>query len=97
MPRARFEDAPYANAPDETDVNLRAHFDAIDGDKLDEADLSWSDEQLMRWDGNFRGDGFLMLVCCDRSVDVQEYRSVLAECLEYRRSLREHRPPTVRD
>jgi hypothetical protein len=31
----------------------------------------------MEWDGNFKADGGLMLVCCERDVDVQEFRRVL--------------------
>jgi hypothetical protein len=33
----------------------------------------------MEWDGNFRSDGGLMLVCCERDVDVGEFRRVLEE------------------
>jgi len=36
------------------------------------------------WDGNFRSDSGLMLVCCERDVDVQEFRRVLEEHLRYR-------------
>ena len=47
-------------------------------------DPTWTDEQLMDWDGNFRSDGALMLVCCERDVDVEEYRRVLEEHLRLR-------------
>lgn len=80
----RFEDAPYARAPDETDVNLRAYFDAMDETKVRSVDLDWSDEQLRRWDGNFRNDGALMMVCCDRDVRIDEYRRVLGEFLQFK-------------
>lgn len=33
MLRPRFEDAPYARPPDETDVTLRAYFDAMPDEK----------------------------------------------------------------
>lgn len=84
MDRPRFEDAPYARPPDETDVNLRAYFDALPDEKLAEYSESWSDEQVASWDGNFRSDGVLMMVCCDRGVDLPEYRAVLGECLRFR-------------
>ncbi len=86
MTRAYFEDAPYPEAPDETDVNLRAYFDSLSDDRLDEVDLGWSDSELREWDGNFRSDGSLMMVCCDRDVGVAEYRRVLAEFLRFRGS-----------
>lgn len=84
MNRPLFEDAPYESDPDETDVNLRAYFDSMDDERLGEVDLSWSDEQLQEWDGNFRSDGALMMVCCDRDVQVAEYRTVLAAFLRFR-------------
>ena len=42
----------------------------------------------MEWDGNFRSDGSLMLVCCERDIDVTEFRRVLAEHIKYRRQVR---------
>lgn len=84
MRSKRFEDAPYADPPDETDVNLRAYFDAMDETKLRNVDLEWSDERLRRWDGNFRNDGALMMVCCDRDVSIEEYRRVLGEFLQFK-------------
>lgn len=84
MNRPRFEDAPYAHPPDETDVNLRAYFDAVPDEKQAEYSEGWSDEQVVAWDGNFRSDGMLMMVCCDRDVDVREYREVLAAYIEFR-------------
>ena len=84
MKTERFEDAPYAEPPDETDVNLRAYFESLSESKVDSVDLAWSDDQLRRWDGNFRNDGVLMMVCCDRDVEIEEYRRVLAEFLEFR-------------
>jgi hypothetical protein len=30
----------------------------------------------------------LMLFCCERDVDVKEYRQVLEECIEYRNRVR---------
>lgn len=86
MTRARFEDAPYLYPPDETDVNLRAYFDSWDTSRAEEVDLAWDDERLRAWDGNFRDDGLLMMVCCDRDVGIGEYRAVLAEFLKFRQS-----------
>ena len=74
-----------ANMPmDETDVSLRAYLARQPDDKLRQYDPSWSDEQVLEWDGNFRSDGNLFLVCCERDVDVAEFRRVLEEHLRYR-------------
>jgi hypothetical protein len=86
MSKAYFEDAPYREAPDETDVNLRAYFDSLSDDRVDQVDLDWSDSELREWDGNFRSDGSLMMVCCDRDVGIAEYRRVLAAFLRFRSS-----------
>ena len=37
----------------------------------------WSDDQVLDWDGNFRDDGDLMLVCVERDVEVVEFRRVV--------------------
>jgi hypothetical protein len=62
---------------DETDIALRAYLARLPVEHLAEYDPSWPDETVVAWDGNFRSDGALMLVCCERDVDVQEFRSVL--------------------
>ncbi len=87
MSKARFEDAPYRRPPDETDVNLRAYFDSLSDEKLSRVKLNWNDEQLREWDGNFRDDGLLMLVCCDRDVEIREFRDVLSEFMKFRKAL----------
>ena len=69
---------------DETDVSLRAYFARMGEEKLREYDPSWSDEKVREWDGNFRSDESLLLVCCERDVDVEEYRTVLHEHLRMR-------------
>ncbi len=79
----RFPDDPPL---DETDVNLRAYFTRLSDALLSTYDPTWSDEQVMAWDGNFRSDGALMLVCCERDVDVSEYRRVLEKHLVIRSS-----------
>lgn len=73
--------------PDETDISLRAYLSRLSGERLLEYDPNWSDEQVIEWDGNFRSDGSLMLVCCERDVEIGEYRAVLEEHIR-RRGLR---------
>ena len=71
------ERLPDDPALDETDVALRAYLSRLSIDRLAAYDPSWSDDEVMAWDGNFRSDGALMLVCCERDVDVHEFRTVL--------------------
>ena len=70
--------------PDETDISLRAYFNRLGEERLREYDPSWTDEQLVEWDGNFRADGALMLVCCERDIEIDEYRRVLEEQISRR-------------
>ena len=73
---------PLGEKPgDETDINLRAYLSRMSDGRLRQYDPSWSDGQVIAWDGNFRSDGALMLVCCERDVGIAEYREVLAEHL----------------
>lgn len=83
MGRGDLERLPDDPPLDETDVALRAYLSRLPIGRLAEYDPLWSDEEVMAWDGNFRSDGALMLVCCERDVDVQEFRSVLER---YRRA-----------
>jgi len=69
---------------DETDISVRAYVTRIPEDKLDVYDHDWSDDEVVAWDGGFRDDGDLMLVCCERDVDVAEFRAVLEEFLRFR-------------
>jgi hypothetical protein len=80
-----YEHLPAGQAMDETDVSLRAHFARMSDERLAEYDPNWTDEQLMAWEENFRSDGNLMLVCCERDVDTEEYRRVIEEHIEFRR------------
>ena len=82
---AGFEGYPAGVPKDDAEVNLRAYVVSLGEERLSEYDPSWNDEELMTWDGNFRSDGALMLVCCQRDVDVREYRQVLELFLEFRR------------
>lgn len=79
-----FERLPGAAPMDETDVSLRAYLSRLDDAHLAAYDPAWSDPQVMAWDGNFRSDGALMLVCCERDVYVAEFRRVLEEHLRLR-------------
>lgn len=73
-----YEHLPGDGPLDETDVALRAYLTRLSDEHLAQYDPSWTDEQVMAWDGNFRSDGDLMLVCCERDIDVTEFRRVLA-------------------
>ena len=67
------------SSPDETDINLRAYFSRFTDERLREYEPDWSDDQVLQWDGNFRSYGALMLVCCERDIEVGEYRAVIEE------------------
>lgn len=69
---------------DETDINLRAYIEGLPAEKLAQYRSDWTDEELMAWEENFRDDGHLLLVCCTRDVDVDEYRTALEEHLQRR-------------
>jgi hypothetical protein len=75
---------PVDHVPDETDISVRAYFSRMSDDKLREYRRDWSDEQVIQWDGNFRVDGALMLVCCERDIQIDEYREVLQEHIQRR-------------
>jgi len=89
QPIWNFEQEPSNEPMDETGVNLRAYFDRMDDEKMRRYDPSWSDEQVIEWDDNFRDDGCLMMFCSNRDVEVDEYRRVLEECIDYRNRVRE--------
>jgi hypothetical protein len=84
QPVWNFEQEPWAESPDETSVNLRAYFDRMRDEKLQKFNPEWTDEQIIEWDGNFTTDGNLLLGCSERDVEIDEYRRVIAECIEYR-------------
>jgi hypothetical protein len=69
---------------DETDVNLRSYFSRMSDERLREYSPAWTDEQTITWDGNFRCDGALFLICSERDIDIHEYRRVLAEHISLR-------------
>ena len=66
------------NPMDETDVNLRAYLEGLSAEHLAQYTPNWTDDEVKEWDGNFRSDGALMLVCCERDVEIAEFRAVLA-------------------
>jgi hypothetical protein len=90
QPAWNFEQDPTDERMDETAYNLRAYFDRMADEKLRQYSRSWSDAQLMEWDGNFKSDGDLLLPCSERDVDVAEYRRVLEQCIRYRDRVRSH-------
>ena len=86
QPIWNFEQEPWGDErPDETSVNLRAYFDRMRDEKMQQYDPNWSDEQIVEWDGNFTSDGNLLLGCSERDVEVEEYRRVIAQAIEYRK------------
>ena len=89
QPIWNYEQEPYEERPDETDVNLRAYFDRMDDAKMREYSPEWSDERVVEWDGNFKDDGSLMIACCERDIDVEEYRRVLERSRAYRDRVRD--------
>ena len=88
QPIWNFEQEPTDERMDETGVNLRAYFDRMPDEKMQQYSSSWSDEQVLEWDENFRDDGNLMLMCSERDVEVGEYRRVLEEAICYRDRVR---------
>ena len=88
QPIWNFEQEPSDRPMDETSVNLRAYFDRMPDEKMQQYLPAMSDQQLMEWDGNFKDDGDFMILCYERDVDVVEYREVLEQCIRYRDRVR---------
>ena len=85
-----FEGEPPFEPRTEAGINLCAYFDAMPDAKLRAFDPGMSDEELMRWDGNFKSDGDLLLPCTEsEEVDVAMYRRYIAECNRYRDRVRD--------
>ena len=73
---------PISTLPrDETEENLNAYLETLSLEHLEMYDPDWNDEDVINWDGNFRSDGALMLVCCEREVEVGEFRKAVEEQL----------------
>jgi hypothetical protein len=81
-----FENWPLGASLDETDRSLRAYVSRLAAEHIRQYRPDWTDAQVVDWDGNFRSDGCLMLVCCERDVDVAEFRRVLEGFLAFRQS-----------
>jgi hypothetical protein len=79
-----FEHCRGSQPNDETDFALRSYVARIPEERLAMYNSSWSEEEVAQWDGNFRSDGALMLVCCERDVDVTEFRLMVEEFLRFR-------------
>lgn len=75
---------PLEGAPDETDISVRAYFTRMADEKIREYQPGWTDDQVIAWDGNFRSDGALMLVCCERDIEIGEYREIIEEHISRR-------------
>jgi hypothetical protein len=90
QPVWNFEQEPFTDErPDETSINLRAYFDRMPDEKMRSYVRGVSDDQLMAWDGNFKNDGGLMIACCEREVEVDEYRRVIELAIAYRDRVRD--------
>jgi hypothetical protein len=79
-----FEKAPICGPGDETDYALRSYVAGLPAERLTAYNPSWTDDQVIEWDDNFRSDGALMLVCCERDVDVSEFRRTVETFLRFR-------------
>lgn len=88
QPIWNFEQEPWDSPPDETSVNLRAYFDRMDDAKMQQYRPEWTDEQIVEWDGNFTDEGALLIACSERDVEVDEYREVIAQAIQYRNRVR---------
>ena len=88
QPIWNFEQTPLTEALDETGINLRAYFDRMDDAKMQQYNPAWTGEQVIAWDGNFRDDGTLFILCCERDVDIDEYRAVIEQAIAYRNRVR---------
>jgi hypothetical protein len=88
QPIWNFEQEPTDERLDETDVNLRAYFDRMPDEKMQQYSPDWTDEQVLAWEENFRDDGNLFLLCSERDVEVPEYRRVIEQCIQYRNRVR---------
>jgi len=89
QPVWNFEQEPFVDErPDETSINLRAYFDRMPDEKMRQYQPGWSDQQVIEWCGDFRDDGALMIACCERDVDIHEFRRTLAQAIAYRDRVR---------
>jgi hypothetical protein len=90
-----FELEPSNEPIDDTIINLRAYFDLMSDEKMQQYVKDWTDEEVMKWDDNFTDEGNLLLVCCFRDVEIDEYRKVLEQAIEYRNRVNSQRNDVV--
>jgi hypothetical protein len=83
-----FELEPSNEPIDDTIINLRAYFDLMPDEKIAQYSKDWTDQQVMKWDDNFTEEENLLLVCCFRDVEIDEYRKVLEQAIDYRKRLK---------
>jgi hypothetical protein len=89
QPIWNFEQEPFVGEdPDETSINLRAYFDRMPDEKMRRYSPQWTDDQIIAWCGDFKDDGTLMIACCERDVEVAEFRRVLEQAMAYRDRVR---------
>ncbi len=89
QPVWNFEQEPFLDEdPDETSINLRAYFDRMADEKMRQYSPDWTDDWVIAWCGDFKDDGTLMIACCERDVDVAEFRRVLEQAIAYRNRVR---------
>jgi hypothetical protein len=89
QPIWNFEQEPFVDErPDETSINLRAYMDRMPDEKMRQYQPTWSDEQVVEWCGDFRDDGALMIACCERDIDIHEFRRALEQSIGYRNRVR---------
>ncbi|MEZ6028584.1 MAG: hypothetical protein R3C46_02440 [Hyphomonadaceae bacterium] len=89
-PNWNFEGEPPFEPRTEAGINLCAYFDAMPDAKLKTYDPAMNDDALMRWDGNFKSDGDMLLPCTEsEEVDVEMYRRYIAHCIRYRDRVRD--------
>ena len=82
-----FEQEPH-EPTDESGIALRAYLDRMPDDKMQQYSSAWTDEQVIEWDGYFKDDGSLMLVCAERDIEIEEYRKTIEDCIRYRDRIR---------
>lgn len=84
-----FEQEPFVDErPDETSYNFRAYLDRMPDEQIQRYRHEWSDQQVMEWCGDFKDDGTLFLACCERDIEIEEFRRVLEQAISYRNRVR---------
>lgn len=73
---------------DESGINLRAYFDRMSEERLQQSRQEWSEQQVTEWDSEFISDGQIRLACSERDIEIDEYRRVIAEAIQYRNRVR---------